>query len=128
MSFSLGTVSKEKLATTHHQLQAVVELAIAMTDVDFSFVEGIRTVEQQAENIKNGVSWTMDSNHLPDENGDVLAGDIYPWVNGNTSHKREHYKRVAKAMFAAAQELNIDIDWGGFWGGEQEDMPHWELV
>ena len=125
--YALGTASKKKLATTHRDMQAVVELAITLTDVDFSFVEGERSLKQQIKNVKNGVSWTLESKHLPNDDGDVLAGDIYPWVDGKTSMDREHFKRVAKAMFNAAQGLGIHIEWGGFFPKEQEDMPHWEL-
>jgi len=126
--YALGAASKEKLATTHNDMQAVVNLAITLTDVDFSFVEGRRTVQQQLENIENNVSWTMDSKHLEDDNGDVFAGDIYPYVDGETSHDQKHYDRVAIAMFHAAQKLKINIEWGGFWSKPHVDCPHWELV
>jgi peptidoglycan L-alanyl-D-glutamate endopeptidase CwlK len=130
MTYKLGTASEEKLGTTHGDMQAVVRLAITLTDVDFSFVEGERSKEQQRANMNADppVSWTMDSDHLPDENGDVKAGDIYPWFEGQTSLDPEHFKRVAKAMFAAAQILEIKIEWGGFWLDEKEDQPHWALI
>ena len=73
--YALVTASKKKLATTHRDMQAVVELAITLTDVDFSFVEGIRSKAKQRRNMNAipPVSWTMDSKHLPDKNGDVKA-------------------------------------------------------
>ena len=128
MSYSLGGASTIKLGLAHPDLQTVVKTAISITDVDFSVVETERSKEQQRINIRNGVSWTMDSDHIPDENGEVKAADIYPWVDGETSHDREHYKRVAKAMFSSAQQHGIKIEWGGFWAGKREDMPHWALT
>lgn len=129
MSFKLGTKSNARLLNATFDLQRVVELAISITDVDFSVVETVRTPEQQRENIANGVSWTMESKHLPDANGKSRAVDIYPWVDGKTSHDPEHYKRVARAMFMAAAREGVEIWWGGFWGGGEpfKDAPHWEL-
>jgi len=122
MFYQLGTRSKRKLSTVKVRLQDVVNLAIQLTDVDFSVVEGIRTRERQLFLYNNGLSWTMDSQHLLGR-----AVDIYPWVDGKTSHDPEHYRRIAKAMFDAAQQLGVQIAWGGFWYDENLDMPHWEL-
>ncbi len=122
MFYQLGTRSKRKLSTVKVGLQDVVNLAIQLTDVDFSVVEGIRTRERQLFLYNKGLSWTMDSQHLLGR-----AVDIYPWVDGKTSHDPEHYRRIAKAMFDAAQQLGVQIAWGGFWYDENLDMPHWEL-
>jgi hypothetical protein len=67
----------------------------------------------------------MNSRHLPGSDGLSYAVDIYPWVEGQTSHASKGYNRVAKAMFAAAMELNIYLEWGGFWNNP--DKPHWQL-
>jgi|15BtaG_2_1085339.scaffolds.fasta_scaffold01722_5 peptidoglycan L-alanyl-D-glutamate endopeptidase CwlK len=128
MIFKLGNRSLEILQKAHPELQEVVKNAIVMTDVDFSVVETLRSREQQAENIRNNVSWSMDSDHLANADGVSRAVDIYPWRNGATSHDPEHYKRIAKAMFAAAQLHGIGIEWGGFWKAEHEDCPHWNLL
>ena len=128
MTFTLGFNSIARLRTCDPQLQRVVELALSHSDVDFSVVEGLRSRENQQKNIDNGVSWTMDSKHIADETGYSRAVDIYPWVDGATSHDREHYKRIAKAMFRACQELNVELEWGGFWRNPREDSPHFELV
>ena len=128
VSYTLGKVSMHKLVHAHPDLQKVVNTAIELTDVDFSVVETVRTPEQQALNVKNKVSWTMDSDHIPNALGEVKAVDIYPWVNGRTSHEPEHYKRVARAMFRSAQHHEVKIKWGGFWKGDNEDQPHWAML
>ena len=122
-----GRTSSRNIVYLTHDMQLVVMTAYKITEVDFSVVETIRTLVKQKENMEADppVSWTMDSDHIPNENGEVLAADIYPWVNGKTSHDREHYKLVAKAMFHAASIHNVQIKWGGFWLGEREDQPHW---
>jgi peptidoglycan L-alanyl-D-glutamate endopeptidase CwlK len=128
MSFKLGTKSKFNLLDTHIVLVQIVEYAIEHTDVDFSVIQGLRDKVEQEINVRNGVSWTMDSYHLADEDGVARAVDIYPWQQG-TSHKKEHYRRVAKAMFEGAQVIYIEpfrLEWGGFW--HKPDMPHWQLI
>lgn len=131
MTYKLGTASKRNLATIHRVGQRIVERAITITDVDFSAVNGIRTRAEQRKNITDGVSWTMDSYHLPDEDGNVFAIDIYPWVDGETSHEESDYNRVAKAMFQAAQEVDMEgyrLEWGGFWNKPQNDKAHWQII
>lgn len=119
--FRLSTRSESHLLGVHEDLQAVVRLAIQLTDVDFSVVEGLRDLERQKELVEAGKSWTLDSKHLTGN-----AVDLYPWVNGATSHETHPYNRVAKAMFKASQRLGVELEWGGFWN--QRDKPHWQLV
>ena len=77
-----------------------------MSHCDFSVVEGARTVDRQRQLMADGDSWTMDSYHIPRVyEGMVIACaaavDLYPWVDGHTSHRAEHYAQVARAMFQA---------------------------
>jgi peptidoglycan L-alanyl-D-glutamate endopeptidase CwlK len=120
--FKLGSTSSKTLGTCVHQLQDVVRRALELSDVDFSVIEGIRSIDTQRQYVAEGLSWTMDSKHLTGR-----AVDLYPWVDGETSHEPAHYNRVAKAMFAAAQELGVTIEWGGFWYTHVNDKPHWAL-
>jgi len=125
---SLGSASRENVSQAKEPLRLVVERAIEITTIDFSVVDGRRTIEEQRQNILNGDSWTMDSRHLPDTDGDddlVWAVDIYPWYDGKTDHSPWLYRKIAKAMFRAAIELNVDIECGGFW--KTPDNPHWQL-
>jgi len=119
--FKLGKRSKANLEGIDDALRAVVEMAIQITDVDFSVVEGLRTLERQRELVEEKASWTMNSQHLRGR-----AVDIYPWVDGETNHETHYYNRIAKAMFKASQRLGVEMEWGGFW--KQRDKPHWELV
>lgn len=125
MIYRLGRASNQHLEGGKPDIVAVVRRAIQITQVDFSVVDCLRTVAEQRENIKNGVSWTMDSRHMPDQDGLAFAVDIYPYHEGKTQHRPWLYRKIAKAMFRAAIELGVDIEWGGFWKGP--DMPHWQL-
>ena len=124
--FKLGTRSKKHLSEGKPDIRAVVELAITYTKIDFSVVDCGRTIEEQQANIDKGVSWTLDSRHIPDPVDDLaFAVDIYPWHEGKTDHSDWLYRKIAKAMFRAAIELGIDIEWGGIW--KKDDCPHWQL-
>ena len=126
MSYAPGSASLRNLDGGCNDIVAIVMQAYEYVEVDMSVIETRRSEEQQRANIKNGVSWTMDSDHLrEDEDGSgVQAVDLYPWVDGATSHDPEHYKLIAKAMFRAASQLGVSIEWGGFWLGERYDGPH----
>lgn len=129
----LGTASEKQLVTCKESLQDVVRLALTFCKIDFSVVEGRRTRAKQKENNEASprVSWTMDSDHLAkdedDEDEQVNAVDIYPWVGGKTSDLSYHYRLIARAMFEAAGVLNVQLHWGGFWRDKRLDQPHWAL-
>ena len=123
--YRLGKASNKHLEGGKPDIVSVVRRAIEISRMDFSVVDCLRTILEQQENIRKGVSWTMDSRHLPDGDGMAFAVDIYPYRDGRTQHRPWMYRRIAKAMFAAAIELGVDIEWGGFW--KNLDMPHWQL-
>jgi peptidoglycan LD-endopeptidase CwlK len=126
-----GTASRLVIECCMDPLQRVVNRALEISEIDASAVQSIRDEEEQIINVAKGVSWTMDSKHIDgDGDGKVAAIDIFPYVNGKTSHHPDHYKLWARAMFQAAVELGIQIRWGGLWrGGDPfKDGPHWELA
>lgn len=118
MGFSLGKRSKEKLRGVHPDLVSVVERAIELTEQDFTVIEGLRDIDRQRELVKTGKSTTMNSRHL-----DGHAVDIAPWP---ISWDWDEFYPIADAMKQAAQELNVDLEWGGDWKSFP-DGPHWQL-
>lgn len=126
MSYSPGPASSRNLEGGCSDIRRVVMRAFEISEVDFSVIETRRSKLQQQVNIDNDVSWTMDSDHLKkdDDGTGVLAVDLYPWVDGRTSHDPDDYLLLAKAMFHAAGLEDVQIKWGGFWTGERTDGPH----
>lgn len=127
MSFKLSKRSQERLNGVHPDLVKVVMRALEITSVDFSVIEGVRTIEKQKEYVSRGVSKTMDSRHLTGH-----AVDLYPVGNPTPWEK---CKDVSEAMLRASSELNIKIRWGGDWDmdGDSKDErfydgPHFELI
>lgn len=119
--FFLSTRSLDRLRGVHPDLIHVVQLAIRLTPVDFTVLEGLRTKERQAQLVAAGASRTMNSRHLTGH-----AVDIAPLVGGTVSWDWPLYHRLAPAVKQAAAELGVAIVWGGDWK-TFKDGPHWEL-
>jgi peptidoglycan LD-endopeptidase CwlK len=118
MAYTLGTRSSQRLSGVHPDLVAVVKRAIQITEQDFSVLEGIRNINRQRELFKAGKSTTMNSRHLTGH-----AVDLAPWP---ISWEWEGFYPIAEAMKQAAEELEVDIVWGGDWKSFP-DGPHFEL-
>lgn len=122
MGFNLGQRSKDRLKGVDERLVKVVERAIELTEVDFTVLEGLRTPERQKQLVAEGFSQTLKSKHLTGH-----AVDLGALVNGVVSWDKEHYHTIAKAMKKSAEELKINIRWGGDFKSFF-DGPHFELV
>lgn len=110
MTYRLGVRSRLRLAGVDRDLVRVVKRAIQITDVDFTVLEGLRTVERQKKLVKSGASKTMASRHIT---GDAV--DLGAYQNGSVVWHWPLYIKIAKAMQAAAKELDVRIEWGGCW-------------
>ena len=121
MMFTLSTRSYKRLEGVYPDLVRVVERAIAITEVDFVVLEGLRTKERQAELLKAGASTTMNSRHITGH-----AVDLGAWVDKRVDWSWPLYSKIAVAMKQAATEQNVPIVWGGDWR-TFKDGPHFEL-
>lgn len=120
-SFYLGRKSRSALIGVHPDLIKVVERAIKISPVDFQVYEGVRTRQRQTKLVASGASQTMDSRHIPSDDGYGHAVDLVPLIDFDGDGRAELrwdwslcYK-VAAAMHQASVELNIRLRWGGVW-------------
>lgn len=118
MTYSLSQRSMQNLSGVHPDLVAVVKRAIEITEQDFSVIEGVRNINRQRELVKAGKSTTMNSRHLTGH-----AVDIAPYP---LSWDWDYFYPIADAMKQAAEELEVDLEWGGDWESFK-DGPHWQL-
>jgi peptidoglycan L-alanyl-D-glutamate endopeptidase CwlK len=121
MGFRLGSNSRAKLFGVKPDLKRVVARALELSKVDFTVLEGKRTLERQQVLFDEGKSQTMNSRHLTGH-----AVDLGAWVDGTVSWEWEHYEHIAAAMKTAADELGFEIEWGGDWK-TLKDGPHFQL-
>lgn len=114
----LNERSRKNLAGVHPHLVQVVERAAEITTVPFVVTEGLRTLDRQKQLKKAGKSWTLNSRHLTGHAVDVVDADDFKYDIPDMT-------KIKDAMFQAAAEYNIPLDWGGDW--KQRDTPHFEL-
>lgn len=84
-------------------------------------VDTLRTAEEQAENIRRGVSWTPNSRHLTGDAIDVAPFEVY-LLNGPDKVNWDADHPVWKRIGQIAESCGLV--WGGRW--KQRDMGHVE--
>lgn len=119
--YQLGPQSLLRLKDVHPDLVKVVERAIQITPVDFTVLEGRRSVERQKALVAAGASQTINSRHLTGH-----AVDLGAWVDSQLDWSWPLYPRIAAAVKIAANQLKIPIEWGGDWK-TFKDGPHFQL-
>jgi peptidoglycan LD-endopeptidase CwlK len=91
MTIILGQRSLSRLEGVHPDLVRVVKKAAAMSDLDFTVLEGLRTVARQTQLVKQGASKTMNSRHLTGH-----AVDLAPLIDGKVSWDWPLYYRPSQ--------------------------------
>lgn len=121
MSHTLTQRDLSRLTGVHPDLQRLVKEVARITSIPFMVSEGLRSVAQQRENVKKGVSKTMNSRHLTGH-----AVDLLPLVNGKASWSWPVYYKFAPIVKQAAKNIGVTVEWGGDWR-TFKDGPHWQL-
>lgn len=112
MTFKFSNKSLEKLNKVHPDLQRVVKRALELSSTDFSVLEGLRDLSTQKRYVSQGKSQTMNSKHLKQSDGYSHAVDLIPYP---ITWDLGAFYPIALAMQKAANELNVNIRWGGAW-------------
>lgn len=110
-----------KLRGVHPDLIKVVNEVARITTIEFTILEGLRTVERQKQLVASGASTTMKSRHITGH-----AVDIAPKLNGAIAWDWPLYRKLAPIIKQAAKNVNVSIEWGGDWV-KFKDGPHWQL-
>jgi peptidoglycan L-alanyl-D-glutamate endopeptidase CwlK len=121
VSIVLGQRSLSRLEGVHPDLVRVVKKAAALSDLDFTVLEGIRSVERQKQLVAQGASKTMNSRHITGH-----AVDLAPMIAGEVRWDWPLYHKLAKIVKSAAADEKVPLQWGGDWRAFN-DGPHWEL-
>ncbi len=121
MSFAFGARSLARLKGVHPDLVRVMKRAIGCSVLDFSIIEGLRTLAKQKEYMAAGATRTMNSRHLTGH-----AVDVAPYVGGKIRWDWPLYHQLAAIIKKAAADEQVPITWGGDWASFA-DGPHFEL-
>lgn len=127
MSYQFGKRSLENLKGVNPLLVKVLNRALEITHVDFTVIEGLRTVERQKQLVNEGKSQTMNSRHI--------TGDAVDIIPVNTKWKLEEFIPLLKAVKQAADELGVKLRFGINWKNDPSlpietkfiDAPHVEI-
>ena len=129
MTYILGSRSLSRLAGVDAGIVSVIKRAIQLTPIDFTVLEGLRSKSRQAQLLKRGATRTMNSRHITGH-----AVDLAPIVDGKIPwNDWDKFALVSDAMFRAADELGVLIQWGGDWDSDPEtretflDGPHYQV-
>lgn len=138
--YTFGAESAKRLATCDQKLQKIAQRALSYGVMDFSILEGIRSLEKQQEEFRAGRSQIDGVTKLSmHQHNPSRAFDLLPFpavVNGvNVWDDKQRFAVLAGLICAAAAEEGISIRWGGDWDGDGNnadsklhDMPHFELA
>lgn len=137
MSFRFSKRSLDNLVGVHPDLVKITHRALELSPYDFIVTEGLRSVEQSAQNIKNGKSFLKDPKSSKHVQG--RAVDFAPLKDGKIDwNDLAVFEAVAKAFQKAADELGVPVKWGGDWNQNGDyrdeikrgtfDGPHIELM
>ena len=106
----LSELSKKRLEGVDERLTAIVIETAARCPFPFNVSEGLRSVEQQREYVRQGKSRTMNSKHLTGK-----AVDLYPLSMDRKQVDWSRFEELADLMFQVASEQGTEIVWGGHW-------------
>ena len=102
----LSERSKKNLVNVHPDLIKIIEKCLSYGTVDFSVIQGQRSIEQHLQNLKKGVSKASMSKHCynPSCAFDYI---MYPFTGWNDANG---FDKVAKELVRAAKELGIPLE------------------
>jgi peptidoglycan LD-endopeptidase CwlK len=135
--FKFSKKSMDQLDTVDPKLKDLALRVIAISPIDFTIVQGRRTLAQSQQNVANGTSFLKDpskSKHLTGE-----AFDFAPYVNGKIDwNNLENFWTIAKLFKQEADKIGLKIRLGADWNGSGDykdeiqrgsfDGGHVELV
>lgn len=122
MTYKFGKHSVGELEGVHPSLIKVAWGAIAITEVDFTIHDGIRELAQQEEYVRTGVSQTLKSMHLRQQDGFGHALDLVPYIGGKLRWEMPPILLIASAVRQAARDADVAIKWGGCWERLDDDV------
>ena len=118
MSRRLADLSPRMLPLAERLLARCVEAGIMVMIVDT-----LRTPEEQAANVKKGVSWTLKSKHLTGDAIDLCPYETYA-LHGPDKLQWDGADPVWKRIGAIGESLGLK--WGVVKNGQQIDPGHFE--
>lgn len=125
MNLYLSQRSRLRLLGVHEDLVQVVERAIRITEVDFTVLEGVRSLERQQQLFEKKAT-LLDGVARKSRHQTGHAVDLGAFMDGEIRWDWPLYHKLARAMKTAADQLETPLEWGGDWK-RFPDGPHFQL-
>ncbi len=132
----LGVTSNRELDTCHPKLQRLIREVDKRLSrrklLDFSVICGHRGQKAQEDAFARGAS----TKHWPESHHNTLPSTaVYVRTYPYEEKDREAFARLAGYILAVADDLDIEVRWGGDWNENGrtsderlKDLPHFELT
>ncbi len=120
MSRALDDLSPRMKPLAMQLIARCVEAGIAVLIVDT-----LRTKAEQAENVKKGVSWTLNSKHLTGDAIDICPYSVYE-LHGPDKLQWDAGDPVWRKIGAIGEA--VGLKWGVIKNGVQIDPGHFERI
>ena len=136
MTFHFSKVSLDRLHTCDIHLQELMAMALKLTPMDFTVLQGHRSIEEQQALFNadpptthiDGITKLSNHNHTPSR-----AVDVSPWPIDWSDMER--FRFLGGLIIGVAGSRGLRIRWGGDWDGDGsfrdqnfDDLPHFELL
>ena len=125
--------SKSSLDNLKNVDQRLVDICNELIkEIDFTVIEGYRTLERQKELFDTGFSKIDGIKKKGKHNySPSLAIDIIPYKKGHnpfdgSEESTKMFKELNKAFDKVAKKLGIKYEWGGNWK-TFVDLPHYQV-
>lgn len=115
-NFRFSNKSIAQLNTVKPVLKELAIRVLAISPLDFTIVQGKRTLSESEQNKKNGTSFLSDPSKSKHITGDAI--DFAPYVNGGIDwNNRENFWTIAKLFKSEAEKMGVRIRLGADWNG-----------
>ncbi len=134
MTYHFSKPSLDRLHTCDVHLQELMMTALKLTPMDFTILQGYRSLEEQWQLFSegktkiDGVTQLSNHNHTPSR-----AVDVAPWPIDWSDMER--FRFLGGLIIGVAGGRGLRIRWGGNWDNDGDfkdqtfnDLPHFELM
>ena len=134
MTFHFSDKSLHEIHTCDVNLQEMIATALKLTPLDFTVLQGYRSLEEQRRLFSegktkiDGVTNLSNHNHTPSRAIDIAPYPI-DWQD------MERFRFLGGFILGIAGSRGLRIRWGGDWDGDGsfkdqsfDDLPHFELA
>lgn len=135
--FNFSRRSMDQLNTVDPRLKKLAIRVLSVSPIDFTIVQGKRTLSESQQNVKNGTSFLKDPSKSKHITGEAI--DFAPYVNGTIDwNNLDNFWTIARLFKQEAEKMGINIRLGADWNGSGDyrdeikrgtfDGGHVELV